>query len=1305
MKATKRSVALAAGFAATLGLTAATPATADDRDLLRTSTATPYLFIILDTSGSMHWAPPCTQEQLDADPSECNFLCPEGDCVAPLNGDDEASKLFQAKEVLYKVIDGSDDVNFGFATYNQDDLRLRAKHWMYEADGGGPNISGFGAFPPDGAQEVFGLLWDCDTGTGDNNIGCYPDQPADLNSTWERTRVQRLPKGGLDFDSDRTFYVRSSGTTYQIRYRPVSGTLGDSSISVAVRRRTCDNSSCSDTSNSQSVTVTFDLVSDFNSWDFQATRSAPQQGYFSQGEAADSPAGDTCNGWDSNSDDEDDEFSNYSIRWPTVEHPDHSPELDSGDVVPLNWENDNKQTILERVAPNLALGETTPDYRTARYFEDVPASGNNHLRLRDARARPLIAFGSTPVVASMEAFHEWFEDWRSVAAENDPDWGCRRVFLLVLTDGDETCGGEDRAGSVATALKDEQGVKTFVVAFGVAESSGNVLEEIADGAGTEVIYPQNRAELEEALRGLLDEIAEESRSFASAAVPSVQAQVTDKIYLTNFTPLNDSSVWDGHLDAYLKPLPLTEDNLPDRDKACGGSVESSCHGWDAGEILLTQAPTAEEVAADTFRLGNSPTDRRVLYPLDSLTAAVPRTLRLFSPPDSEQTSLWLDLLTGMGISFDPLDLGPAQDDATDVIRFTLRQKEDTIDVGTGTEDITFVLGDVFHSTPVIQTTPERFRYFAADLYGNGRSCVDPVEPSRGYRCFFNRHRFRRKLVLVGSNDGQLHAFEAGRFTGTVDADNQVQGEFDDGTGNEVFSIIPRSLLPTVREQAADGGHDWGVDNTMVLDDFFIDPAHAGIPTEAEREWRTVGIVGLREGGAAYLAVDLTQPDVFQDAPLAEGIFLPDSGGDYVPSCLKNYTAADCGPLPFPSVLWEFTGGEVADEDENSFSDLGETWSIPNTGRIRVIEDGEIVDKFVAVFGGGMDPNNADAAGDWLYMVDVETGKAIYKRQLLGSAPSEPAAVDTDQDGYLDTIYIGTTAGWLFKVDISEAAELQDLTILGTDVRRIDPTAWVPFEIFDTGGRPIFYPPAVIYVARLGRYALGFGTGDREDLWSVTGQAGRFYVILDNGFALGDEFLPLDETAFEPIPAVGAEDAGRNFLLDPREGFRPGWFITLGTEERVITKTFSLSGITIFTSYIPELVTREPTEPTEPGEEEVLPICAKTGQSRIFVVYTDSANAVLTRNDEKTRFWLVSEFVTDPFTERSATKNPPSTGGPHSDELTDELRAVMETLEGLFPDDCQFGNFTMNMKTIRSDTGVVFIAPVPICIIEKNWKEF
>ena len=68
--------------------------------------------------------------------------------------------------------------------------------------------------------------------------------------------------------------------------------------------------------------------------------------------------------------------------------------------------------------------------------------------------------------------------------------------------------------------------------------------------------PQGRA------RGLLGEIREQARSFATAAVPSVQATSDQAIYVSSFTPLNEKSVWDGHLNAFLKPLPVDQQRLP-----------------------------------------------------------------------------------------------------------------------------------------------------------------------------------------------------------------------------------------------------------------------------------------------------------------------------------------------------------------------------------------------------------------------------------------------------------------------------------------------------------------------------------------------------------------------------------------------------------------------------------------------------------------------------------------------------------------------------------------------------------------------
>ena len=52
---------------AALGVVAASGALlGDDRELLRDSVGKPYVFVLLDTSGSMNWSPRCTQAQFDA---------------------------------------------------------------------------------------------------------------------------------------------------------------------------------------------------------------------------------------------------------------------------------------------------------------------------------------------------------------------------------------------------------------------------------------------------------------------------------------------------------------------------------------------------------------------------------------------------------------------------------------------------------------------------------------------------------------------------------------------------------------------------------------------------------------------------------------------------------------------------------------------------------------------------------------------------------------------------------------------------------------------------------------------------------------------------------------------------------------------------------------------------------------------------------------------------------------------------------------------------------------------------------------
>ncbi len=321
-------------LALALVLASGAPAHADDRELLRESSGEPYVFILFDTSGSMHWTPQCSAESLAA--GDCAELCEDGDCYAVLNGDDPASKLYQAKEALHEVLQRVDGVHFGFATYNQDRLYVRAKHWLhtvaaYQPDGTTANqgilLDSGKRYPEVGAEEVFGWGWSCDN--GDNwslyARGCYSQYPADLDDEWELRRVRLLPKHCSTQSCDRTIYVRDTDDkVYRVRYWQndrASFAYGEAKYRSRVRIDRCNNSDCSSRTFKDEKNVYYDLVDEFLAWDIGARRGPRQMGFFSQSQASDQSASSTCDGLDDNTDTDSDRYpddsSDYNLRWPS----------------------------------------------------------------------------------------------------------------------------------------------------------------------------------------------------------------------------------------------------------------------------------------------------------------------------------------------------------------------------------------------------------------------------------------------------------------------------------------------------------------------------------------------------------------------------------------------------------------------------------------------------------------------------------------------------------------------------------------------------------------------------------------------------------------------------------------------------------------------------------------------------------------------------------------------------------------------------------------------------------------------------
>ena len=344
----------------------------------------------------------------------------------------------------------------------------------------------------------------------------------------------------------------------------------------------------------------------------------------------------------------------------------------------------------------------------------------------------------------------------------------------------------------------------------------------ANGGTGAPIYPQNKDELVSALTQIFGQIREQASSFASAAVPTVQTEVADKIYISNFTPLN------GAVDLERPHRRLPQAPAPERRRPAGPrpQLPGHRHSHQSAQRLpsLGRRDTDAQPGADGERPGDrheprceraphrplGASQRRVFYAkADPGTGAVPRAARIFAPPPGAPASDadWLDLFQGLKLTPAPVtgaERTAAAVDVKDIMKETLVIKSSTIQNGTATPiPVDYVLGDTFHADPTIVDRPNDFDRYAAQLYKNTLACADaggvPQNPS--YKCWADKHKRRRKMLAIAANDGQLHFFDAGIYRPSA-----TPPAFDDGTGYELFSYMPRLALPIVRAEATGSNH-------------------------------------------------------------------------------------------------------------------------------------------------------------------------------------------------------------------------------------------------------------------------------------------------------------------------------------------------------------------------------------------------------------------------------------------------------------------------------------------------------------------
>ena len=640
----------------------------------------------------------------------------------------------------------------------------------------------------------------------------------------------------------------------------------------------------------------------------------------------------------------------------------------------------------------------------------------------------------------------------------------------------------------------DQVIRTFTIAFSASDTANALLEQTALAGGGSFFMGSRPDQVRDGLRAAFRAFRTGQYSFTTPLVPPISRSSGDSLYRAFFTPSLGAAFWEGHLEH--------------RDFS-GGRDDGTLY-WDAGTELQNATPNSRDlrVSLATLTTGD---------PLPQLLpAVVSRGDVFFAPSDYQGFGVPTPNTTG----FDNTDQGQIHEAVLHTMRgcvyptrnTTCPSRASTVPSGTTRNDGATVLGDIFHSRPVVVGAPR------------GLSS----EPS--YVSFRASHGTREQRVFVGANDGFLHAFHAGSW-------DPMQQVYTNGSGVERFGFMPwpvrRAIASFVRNLSTGNPmHRFFVDGSPSASDAWFYNDNLAIRSKLDNgsEWRTVLIGGLRRGGNAYYALDVTDAG---------------AGGS---------TA---------KYLWEFP----AESTPNAR--IGQTWARPVIARVKVRHGSATHERWVAILTGGYhrggDPNRGsdydvlDEVGRGIYIVDIKTGGLLgAKRQRFVSQtgvsntdpevemayaiPSTPAVFDIDGDDYVDVIYVGDLGGNVWKWVIGESGNnylvdavndaMADVSQPNTNFRlffRAQATPSVSLGVShgaDTYYRSFFSPPAG--VLRGSTLWLALGSGERAHLQrpagpddaTATSDNNRFYVLTDP-----NPFDASQPVALSPLQNGGNTDVG------------------------------------------------------------------------------------------------------------------------------------------------------------------------------------
>ena len=720
-------------------------------------------------------------------------------------------------------------------------------------------------------------------------------------------------------------------------------------------------------------------------------------------------------------------------------------------------------------------------------------------------------------------------------------------------------------------LEGEQTLDVYTIGFTTEGAVNDLLEKTALEGNGLFFTSNNPDELREKLNTAVNDIIEKAQSFTAATVPSTRTSSGGSFYTSFFLPSGKTAFWEGHLRAFRIDAVgdvYGQGNVcafldPDVGECNSGPQNpAALPFWDAGDEV--PLPASRNLYTTKVSAG---TPSRVDFDQANLVAADLDVSTFASAPLPAPNLLYpgTGALNAEGLADEIISYARGCVFGTGV---------------TGTTDVlatractarTWRLGDIFHSGPAVVTAP--------------RSTIS--DPS--YATFKSNNANRKRVIYAGANDGFLHAFDAGALNTLV-----TPNVYLDGSGEELFGFMPWEARESIKNKYVDDptARTYYVDGSPQTVDVWF-RSSATDTTKAASEWKTVLIGGMRQGGRAYYALDITDP-------------------------------TDAG---YPGYLWEFPNETDPDDSGNSTSILpwlGESWSTPIVTRVKVQigsddNGGAGYERWVAIMSGGYaresDPNDAAydsnaISGRSIVMVDIASGELLAMKRYSNSAPdaqadmdyavaSTPAVVDLNNDGFADIVYVGDTGGQLFKWVINAIGEdrVNDSSPAGTYTQ----PNW-PFKRFfvaptatDSGTtyyKSFFFPPQLVYVGRT--LYLAFGTGERMNVgfmgFNNRDENNRFYSMTDL------DPYELAATPYSTLTESALTDLTSNNNSTCSDVSGRGFFIKVADGEKFVTNA------EIFQRYV-FAGTFTPTTTSDP--------CTSKGIGKLYAFRVDCGQSIFT----------------------------------------------------------------------------------------------